>query len=100
MAKAKRKPARPSGEFRNISTDDAIIKLVAAAGGEIARRVLVRKLGHRADFAAALGRLERRGAAELLSIEKQGDRSLAKVRLIGDVAIQQGAGMIRVGGAK
>ena len=85
--------------FRNTSTDDAIIQIVAAAGGEVSRRMIVRKMGHRAELSAALNRLARRGAIELFQVTV-GAHTLHKVRLIGDTAVQKGAGFVRVGGRK
>lgn len=97
MAKRKRVTARM---FTNISTDDAIVNVVADAGGGLDRRIVARRLGHRADFAAALLRLQRRGAIEVFGTKTPAGRTVWTVRLIGATAKEQGAGMVRVGGRR
>lgn len=86
--------------LRDLSTDDAIVTLVAAGGGDVARRDIARRLGQRIDLASSLLRLQRRGVIEMVSMPTPGRRPLAKVRLIGSTAVQQGAGFVRVGSKK
>ena len=69
-------PAEP----RYVPTDEAIMQMIAAGNGEVMRRDLARKLGHRADFGSTLMRLKRRDRIELLTKETHNNRVIAIVR--------------------
>lgn len=91
---------RKKQSFRDLSTDDAIIALLAANSGDIPRRDIVRKFGHRRDLAAALHRLTRKQSVEVLRFHQRGKRPSERVRLIGVSAVMHGTGFVRLGGGK
>jgi hypothetical protein len=91
---------RKKQSFRDLSTDDAIIKLLAANSGDMTRRDIVRKFGHRGDLVAALHRLARRKEIESVRVQQRGKRPVERVRLIGVNAVAHGAGYLRLGGGK
>jgi len=92
--------AKRKQSFRNDSTDIAIVSIVAAAGGDMPRREVVRKLGQRVDLVAALQRLMRLGAIEVVAMPMAGRRPLSRVRLIGATAAAHGAGFMRIKSGK
>ena len=77
---AKRKAAAIA--LRDLGTENAIVQIVAQAGGEIDRREIVRRLGQRGDLSASLTRMERRGDIEIIGKETQAGRVNWRVRLI------------------
>lgn len=82
---------------RNKTTDELIILTIANAGGEITRRDLTKKAGHRIDFDSALWRLERTGRIELLQKQMRGRKPQFLARLIGqDDILLHGVGFARL----
>lgn len=92
--------AKRKQSFRDLSTDDSIVRLLADHGGDMARRDIVRKFGQRSDLTAALHRLARKKSIESVSVRGTGKRAVARVRLIGMVAISHGAGYVMVRGGR
>lgn len=82
--------------WRNKTTDEAVLGTLADEDGEMMRRDLARKLGHRHDFASALARLSRTGKIELVTKDGPGRRAKAYVRLIGAAAAAAGVGFLHV----
>ena len=89
--------AEMRAQLRDLPTDELIVKLLVNVRGEMLRRELARRVGHRFDFAAALGRLARLGNIELVSKAMPGRRPQQIVRLTGKAAAGAGVGFIRMG---
>jgi len=92
-----KKRKQQEARWRNLPTDEVVIALLTASGGEMLRRELARRLGHRYDFAAALARLSRLGSIELIGKAMPGRRPQQIVRLTGKAATGAGVGFIRMG---
>jgi hypothetical protein len=82
--------------WRDKPTDEAVVGVLVEANGELHRRDLARKLGHRHDFASALARLSRRNKIELITKDTPGRRPQPVVRLIGSEAKRSGVGFIHI----
>lgn len=87
---------RIESRWRDKPTDDAVVGVLIDADGEMHRRDLARKLGHRYDFASALARLSRRGKIELVTKDTPGRRPQPVVRLIGAEATRSGVGFVHM----
>jgi hypothetical protein len=92
--------AKRKASLRDTSTDESVVIIVADGGGDVSRRDIVRRLGQRVDLAAALQRLSRSGAIEVVNIPVPGRRPLSRIRLLGDAAKKYGAGFVRVSSKK
>lgn len=89
-------PRPIDARWRDSTTDEAIVGLLADSNGEMNRRDLSRKIGHRYDFSSALARLTRKGKIELVAIEHPGRRPQPVVRLIGADAVTRGVGFLHL----
>lgn len=87
---------QPDPRWRNLPTDDAVLGVLADEDGEMTKRDLARKLGHRYDFSSALARLKRTNKIEIISKDHPGRRASAYVRLIGAAAASAGVGFVHV----